>query len=191
MVWLDIRNYVTAGSLDSIGESLSRLGTDPSANMLAGEGDLLMFAIRRKSADVVRMLWDYCKANFLTADCTVEDFDAMIDVFYEVANNWEAAYKNTEVLGVINAIQEELDNMDAQMQTKSKTQCETQSNTDYTKLANLTPRSSGSSSEGPSRESTDLSSWERIGANSEETCFPGVKYSTVLGKSTDPLPIQT
>ena len=156
--------------------------------MLADEGDLFVSAIRSESAGVVQKLWDHCKANFLTEDCTVEDFEAMIDLFFEVANDWEAAYKDTDVLGVVNAIQVELDDMDAQMQAKSKAQCEAQSKADH--LVNLTPRSSGSSSGGPSRESTDLSSWERIGANSEETCFPGVKYLAGLGKSTDPLPIR-
>ena len=190
MACVGIRDFVSSGSQFLVGGCLSCLGKDPSTNMLAAEGDLLVLAIRSGNADVVRMLWDHCKANFISTDCTAEDFDAMIDVFFEVANDWEGAYRNTAVLGVMDVIERELNDMDTQMQATLKAQCEAQASTDTP--INLTPRSSGRSSEGLSRASRDVGSCERQerATSSDEACFLEVKCADGFDSFTEPLPIR-
>ena len=87
--WWDLIDCVAMGNDALVAKSLVELEDDPSTNMLADEGCLLMMAIRCGGARIVERLWAHCKANFLGERCRLESFDAMASAFFEVTDDWE------------------------------------------------------------------------------------------------------
>lgn len=138
---LGLFDYATSGDGGMVAECLRRLGPAPSANMLANEGYLLVLGLRGGSEAVVNELWEHCKRHFLAMEGPFAPFDVMADTFFEVANDWEAVYKDNAALSdVMLAISQELNEMDKVRQMP------------YDDVSDPVTRSSGRSSDGLSKE---------------------------------------